>query len=261
MEIKESTVLPADAASNPWSPSPRILGKDKGEAMNAQERKELEAIGGKQLVDLVLKEGEQRTKELEEQGVGYKSLPSAMAKLMALMDAVEDADIKAALSEIYAELENPDEELPMEDEIAAAEGEMTAEEALPEELMMGEEACKPEGATKEEVGDALKAIVGQLREEIAASQKATADSIAQTLQPLVEVVTELKQRDSEKIAQKAAATPAASLRDMVQSVLDSKEAAVKETDPLRKQKPAETPIQMRPTDGLPTFLASLFKQE
>lgn len=226
--------------------------------MNAQERKELEAIGGKQLVDLVLKEGEQRTKELEERGIGYKSLSGGMAKLMALMEGVEDPDIKAALSEIYTELENPDEEMPMEEEIAAVEGEEAAEEMI-EGMMEGEAACaKPDGATKAEVGDALKAVVGQLREEIAASQKATADSIAQTLKPLVDVVTELKKRDSEKIAQKAAATPAASLRDMVQSVLDNPAAAVKENDPLRGQKPEETPVQqVRPTEGLPPFLAQL----
>ncbi len=263
VEIQESTVLPADAASNPWSLPPRMIAK-RSDVMNAQERKELETIGGKKLVELVLKEGEQRTKELEGRGVGYKSLETGMAKLMALMEGVEDPDIKAALSEIYADLESPDEEVPTED--ALLEGEIeeevteeVTEEMLPEGIEEGEAACsKPAGATKAEVGDALKAVVQQLRGEIAASQKATTDTITQALKPLVETVTELKKRDSEKIAQKAAATPAASLRDMVQSVLDSPAAAVKENDPLRGRKPEEAPMQnVRPTEGLPPFLASL----
>jgi len=266
VEIKESTVLPRSAASNPWSPYPRII--QRSNVMNAQEKKELEAIGGKALVDLVTREGEQRTKELEGMGVGFKGLSGAMAKVMALMEGVEDPDIKAALSEIYDEMQSPDEEeLP-----APAEGEM----ALNEEVAVTEEAPLPmamaaagkpevkvkeapvDTATRTEVAEAMAALTTELRSEVKAAVDAQTKTIVDALTPLLAEVKELRKQDTQKIAEKAAATPAASLREMVQSVLESKKAQVEDGDPLLARKPQEAPFTQRPEGGMPSFLANMF---
>jgi hypothetical protein len=268
VEIKESTVLPRHTASNPWSPYPRII--QRSNVMNAEEKKELEAIGGKALVDLVTREGEQRTKELEMQGIGFKGLSGAMAKVMALMEGVEDPDIKAALSEIYDELQSPDEEeLP-----APAEGEM----ALNEEMATTEEeplpmamaaAGKPEvavkkapvdAATRTEVAETMAALATELRAEVKAAVDAQTKTIVDALTPLLAEVKELRKQDTQKIAEKAAATPAASLRDMVQSVLESQKAQVEDGDPLLARKPQETPFTQRTEGGMPSFLAGMFRE-
>lgn len=267
VEIKESTVLPRHTASNPWSPYPRIIQRSK--SMNAQEKKELEAIGGKALVDLVTREGEQRTKELEGMGVGFKGLSGAMAKVMALMEGVEDADIKAALSEIYDELQSPDEEeLPAPAETELEEGEMAMDEEMP--VPMAEAAagkpdagCKEapvDAATRTEVAEAMAALTTELRAEVKATVDAQTKTIVDALTPLLAEVKELRKQDTQKIAEKAAATPAASLRDMVQSVLESQKAQVQDGDPLLARKPQETPFTQRPEGGMPSFLAGMFKE-
>lgn len=268
VEIKESTVLPRGAASNPWSPYPRII--QRSTSMNAQEKKELEAIGGKALVDLVTREGEQRTKELEGMGVGFKGLSGAMAKVMALMEGVEDPDIKAALSEIYDEMQSPDEEeLPAPAETELEEGEMAMDTTAPPEelpLPMAEAAagkpdsgCK-EAATRTEVAEAMAALTTELRAEVKAAVNVQTKTIVDALTPLLAEVKELRKQDTQKIAEKAAVTPAASLRDMVQSVLESKKAQVEDGDPLLARKPQETPLTQRPEGGMPSFLAQMFSK-
>lgn len=266
VDIKESTVLPLRVASNPWSPHPRIV--KRGVKMNETERKELERIGGTQLVELVLREGEARTKELERVGVGFKGLKDAMAMTMALMDAVEDEAIKEALGEIYAAME-ADDEGEMEEMAAAPEPEgeeldmaAAAAEAVPPPV---EAALPPEIAgavmekalSREEVADALAAVTQTLRSELSASSKALTASVTAALQPLIEAIGQLQQRDSVKIAQKAADTPAASLQAMVRSVLDQPATAVKAGDPLLAQKPQEAPVPTPIEGGLPTFLAGM----
>ena len=244
--------------------------------MNEQEKKELEQIGGKALVDLVAREGEQRTKELEGMGVGYKSVSGATAKVMALMDAVEDADIKAALSEIYDELLSPDEEEladVAEEAMELAEDEMAMEEPLPmAEAAAGkpDASCKEadaeevkavdDKATRSEVAEALASLNTELRGEIKEAVDAQTATITDALAPLLAEVKELRKQDVEKIAEKAAATPAASLRDMVQSVLESKKAQVGDDQFALFNKPAETPVPQRPEGGMPSFIASMFKQ-
>lgn len=267
VEIKESTVLPRHKASNPWSPYPRII--QRSTVMNKKEREELEAIGGKALVDLVTREGEQRTKELEGMGVGFKGLSGAMAKVMALMEGVEDADIKAALSEIYDELQSPDEEeLPAPTETELEEGEMAMDEEMP--VPMAEAAagkpdagCKEapvDAATRTEVAEAMAALTTELRAEVKATVDAQTKTIVDALTPLLAEVKELRKQDTQKIAEKAAATPAASLRDMVQSVLESQKAQVQDGDPLLARKPQETPFTQRPEGGMPSFLAGMFER-
>ena len=260
LEIQESTVLPLRVASNPWSPHPRIV--KRGVKMNETERKELERIGGAQLVEMVIRESEQRTKDLERVGVGFKGLEDGKAMLMALMEGVEDENIREALAEIYAVLEAPDEGKAEEE----AMGEMAeeAEEAAAEEMPPAPSEAEPvpppmkgKALTREEVADAMAVVVQQLRTELAASNKALQEALTATLKPLVETVAQLQERDGAKIAAKAAATPAASLQELVSSVLQQPAAGVKADDPLLTQRPQEAPAPAQPQDGLPSFLASL----
>lgn len=260
LEIQESTVLPLRVASNPWSPHPRIV--KRGVKMNETERKELERIGGAQLVEMVIRESEQRTKDLERVGVGFKGLEDGKAMLMALMEGVEDENIREALAEIYAVLEAPDEGKAEEEamgEMAEETEEAAAEEMLPtpSEAEPVPPPMKGKALTREEVADAMAVVVQQLRTELAASSKALQEALTATLKPLVETVAQLQERDGAKIAAKAAATPAASLQELVSSVLQQPAAGVKADDPLLTQRPKEAPAPAQPQDGLPSFLASL----
>ena len=265
VEIKESTVLPRRIASNPWSPYPKLI---RGGTMNAEEREDLKRIGGQALVDLVLQEGEARTKELEQAGIAHKSVPSALEKLNALREAMSDPDIQAALDEIIADLESPaDSQSP---EVAVVEEEMLAEgeaelppAAVPPiaEPEAGKSQPDSKGLTSEDVAAGLKVIVDQLRTEIAAAQQSTAQELAAVLQPLATAVKALQATDSERLAQKAAVTPAASLRELARSVLDQPATAVKSDDPLAQRKPkeAEVPLLGAAQGGLPSFLANLIQ--
>jgi len=67
----ETTVLPRSAASNQHSPRMEVL------PMDDLQRKALAAIGGDDLVELIIRTGEERTKELEQQGIAFKSETAA----------------------------------------------------------------------------------------------------------------------------------------------------------------------------------------
>lgn len=257
VEIQESTVLPLRVASNPWSPHPRIVKRGRGDDMNETERKELERIGGAQLVALVEQEGEARTKHLERAGVGFKGLKDAMAMTLALMEAVEDEAIREALSEIYAAMEAPEDASEME---AEAELPPPAEDLPPSDLPEAEPLSEMKGLTREEVADALTAVTHQLRNELQAQSKAITEGVAAALLPLTTAVAQLQTADAAKIAEKAAATPAASLRELVQSALE-RQTALKSDDPLLEQRPRETPLPAQSEGGLPTFLAQMLRPQ
>jgi hypothetical protein len=187
------------------------------------------------------------------------------------MEGVEDPDIKAALSEIYDEMQSPDEE-----ELPAPE-EMEMDEMAMDEMAMNEEAPLPMAmaaagkpkanvkqaptdiATRAEVAEAMASLTTELRGEVKAAVDAQTKTIVDALTPLLAEVKELRKQDTQKIAEKAAATPAASLRDMVQSVLESQKAQVQDGDPLLARKPQEAAIPQRPEGGMPSFLAQMFR--
>ncbi len=62
----ETSILPFEFAANQHNPQPEVL------RMNDKQKALLQEIGGDELVASVLKTGEERTKELEEQGIAYK---------------------------------------------------------------------------------------------------------------------------------------------------------------------------------------------
>lgn len=74
----ETTVLPKSAASNQHSPRMEVL------PMNQQQQNALTAIGGADLVKMVMDTGEEHTKELEQQGVAFKATEAETLEQKAL---------------------------------------------------------------------------------------------------------------------------------------------------------------------------------
>jgi hypothetical protein len=97
-EIKESTVLPLHIASNPWNPYPQIL--TEAVKMDEQQKQDLLNIGGQNLVEMITKAGEQKTKELEDLGVGYKASEAADVSAGSKADdSKADTGLKAGYAE------------------------------------------------------------------------------------------------------------------------------------------------------------------
>jgi len=240
LEIKESTVLPLDVAANTWSPMPLVIWRSK--QMNKQEQKELETIGGKQLVDLVLAAGIQHTEKLENAGIGFKGMPDLASRLLTVSEQIEDEDIRAQLEEIVAEMslyEVIDESVESEIEVGYEEAEMDEGEV---KQVKGVEVKQVEGVdalTREEIADALKSVVTTLRDEIKAANDGVVASVADSIKPLVDEVKAMKQSDSKKIAKKIEQTPAASLRDMIASVKGLEDTAVTDDDALLGKGPQQ----------------------
>lgn len=105
--------------------------------------------------------------------------------------------------------------------------------------------------TREEVADAMKAIVGVLRDEIKEIAVVTVTEVTEALKPLVAEVKSLKEADEVKVAQKAAETPAASLSSLLQSVIGSKATVVDVDSPLAQSGPKETPPDAANVTGIP----------
>jgi len=105
--------------------------------------------------------------------------------------------------------------------------------------------------TREEVADAMKAVVQVLREEIKETTKATVAEITEALKPLVAEVKSLKEADEVKVAEKAAETPAASLSSLLQSVIGSKATFVDAASELAKSGPKETASPADTVTGIP----------
>lgn len=253
LEIKESTVLPSSAASNPWSPAPRIIRSVK---MNEQEKKDLLAIGGQDFVDLILKKGEGATKDLEEKGIAHKDYADFAARIMAVADMVTDEAAKAELTAIAQEMS---EYGAMEEEAGA----MLEEEAGGEEFAMASSEGK--GLTVEGLGSVLSEMVKTFRAEIEQSRKDTIDEVAAALKPLSSAVANLTVSDGEKIKQAMEQTPAASLMQIVESAIGAKDAEVKEGDPILKAAtPKKAPVPQRGDNGLyglPSFINDMINPQ
>lgn len=96
-EKSETTVLPLDAAANPYT-APLFISRSK--TMNERQRKALELIGGKSLVEMVQEVGEKATAELE-QNVAYKAKSGDYpSQLMSMADGMDDEDTKSRLQSI-----------------------------------------------------------------------------------------------------------------------------------------------------------------
>ena len=251
LEIKESTVLRSDAASNPWNPAPKII--QRSAIMNDKEKKELLEIGGQALVDAVMQQGEEATKNLEGRNIAHKNYAEYADRLMTIAEALEDETAKQELIALATEMA----------EYGMMEGTEQMEEetvGVEEELGYSEEACATEKLTKE-LGEALKVVVATLRKEISDSNEASRKAFTEALTPIVEAVGALQESDEKKIAKKVSQTPANSLMEMVTSVIGSKEAEVKDEDEIKGKGPKVTDPQQPRPDGLPSFLANMFDNQ
>jgi hypothetical protein len=221
-EIRESTVLSRDIASNPWSPMPMLIRRKD---MNEQERKELETIGGLDLVKLVEQQGIGATKELEELGVDFKKA---------------EAEVK------QDEEEEEEEGLPPE----LAEAMEEEEEEEEEEEKQAEPEPQESPLTRDEVAQAMGVITKTLRSEIEAAVKDAVTELRNELSPMLGEVKDYLENKAEQEEEEKRLTPAASLIDRLNSIIGQERAAVKEGDPLLGNKPAETPMQQVAQQGV-----------
>lgn len=238
-EKSETTILPLDAAANEHT-APVFLGKELVE-MNERQQNALELIGGKDLVKMVETVGQKATENLE-QTVNFKSGdPAAIIRQVA--EATEDEAVKAQLTNIASEMDNS-----QESEKEQAEDEKQAGPALGKRLAMlagqvkgpaaaelrkiasslmgGDEKMEMEDDEKppekskemdeftEAVGEGFKAVIESYKAEN--TEIATAlTALANAVKGIQEEIQALSRTDEEKIAEKAADTPAASLREIV----------------------------------------------
>ena len=104
-EKQLTTVLPLSAAANPYNPTLEVM-------MDKKQYQALVTIWDKDIADQVVALGEQRTKELEEADVAFKSKSAEgtkaedfAAQLRDVAETVEDEALKEKLASIVAEVE------------------------------------------------------------------------------------------------------------------------------------------------------------
>jgi len=281
LEIIESSVLPAHIASNPWN---RIISKEVYE-MTEEERKDLEVIGGRTLVEMVEELGRKETKRLEEEGVSFKAL-DILNELRAIAEELEDEELKKRLGDVIAKLESYPK--PKEKE-AEEKGLMSY---LAEELEALAEAVGGETGEKlRRIADALRKVDAYprpgygypkpgyarppypspqeaypkpeekalTREEVAEALKQLVESlrseiettVKEAIEPLAKQVQALERSDAEKIASMIEVTPAASLDAMVKGLFGDSKARVDGRSALAKQGPAEAEPREAAVTGIP----------
>jgi hypothetical protein len=284
MEIRESTVLPVHIASNIWSPAPRILRKQRSRKMNAQEEKELREIGGDELVKLVKQQGAEQTKRLEGY-VAFKAVSEGVVDQFRAVAEMVEGEARDLLETAIAQLE---EEMMGYEE--AAEGEMPEEEEMgyeeagsgemPEEMMPEQKDAEQKDAeqkdaeqkdvnqeqpepqtqpvSREEIAEGMKVLGDQILEDVSS---ALGEAVKAALAPVNERLAALEREDGEKIAEKAAQTPAASVADILRSVRKDPRAAVKSGDELEGRKPEEAEPNPHMAGGMyvPSFIGNMMR--
>jgi len=140
----ETTVLPKSAASNQHSPKMEVL------PMNQQQKDALTAIAGDEFVNMVIKTGEERTKELEERGIAFKETEEVAEEV----ETEEVAEVKEA--EEATETEEVEET-----EVKETDSQMTA---LAQQIVAGLNLGTMTEAIKS-IQDTVKAIAGSQVEQ------------------------------------------------------------------------------------------------
>jgi len=269
---KESTVLPAHVASNPFT-SMEVLQM----AMTEEQKQALEAIGGKALVNAVTTAGEARTKELEQAGVAFKSVDAEpetepepepetppvedeKAKKASEVDAVlakiADEGVRNMVKELMAKVAAGDVKMDMEEEYPEEEkkkpGAKEAEtEAGSKEAPEPTEPNQPEPLTREEVGAAIKAMAEMFRAEIKEQYDQIEAELAEKLRPVLDGVKEMREEDEAKIAKKAAEIPAASLQQIIEESVFGAKNVIDGRSSLAKSGPTETEPPIADRTGIP----------
>lgn len=257
----ETTVLPADVAANPHNPSLNELkGDDK---MNKRQREALKVIGGDKLVGLVEEVGRKATEELEGT-VNYKAkgdvdLP---AQLQAIADGMEDEEAKKGVTSIIKAMRKMPPWLQGDEDEDEDEGEAEDEGKKPKDKKPKDKKEDPEPEPKKEeeeesATDETSAAVSdkEYQEAVAQSFVAIANhtdeqfaEVRDAIKELASVVKALKESDDVRIAEKAELTPAASLQEIVNSVIGHKDTRVDK----RSQYHRDGPKQADPDADGPT---------
>jgi 2'-5' RNA ligase len=239
-EKSETTVLPLDAAANAHT-APVFLGKEL-EKMNDRQKAALKLIGGDDLVSMVETVGKKATEELE-QTVSFKQADYG-AMIRKIAANVEDDAVKAQLMKIAGSLGKMKQEKPMDDEEEYPEKKKQdedekADDTPAEDKTPNDESSKEMTELAEAVGEGLKAVVEGYQAgdtEIAGAITELTDAV----KALQEQVGLLSRDDEEKIAEKAADTPAASLREMVGRAIGDPSTRVDGRKKYGKDRPKET---------------------
>jgi hypothetical protein len=274
-EKSETTVLPLDAAANPYT-SPLFLSKEK--TMNERQLRALKLIGGDRLVSMVQEVGEKATVELE-QNVAFKATADYPAQLEELANGLEGDAKEKALSMAKAmrkmppwlkkpadgedEGEDEEEEEGMEKKPAEKEP-AEKKPAKKKQVTEADETPETDGADETETGEVTGTPEAAEPAPAPAptptvDEKAYRDAVAESFKGMIDHfnakiealetevktlkgdVTDVKKADEEKIARKAALTPAASLLSTVQRAIGMKETKVDGRTEYGRDRPMETP--------------------
>lgn len=302
-DIMESTVLPANIASNPYNPIPKIIEEVK--EMNDTQRKALEAIGGAELVGLVEKVGQERTKELEDVGVQFKAKSSYGDKIRKVAAKIKDEMLQKELNDLAkmmeddypypapAKKENESEDDKMskmekactkleelankateteKDELMKIAAEMrdgmgkkeitdeqptqtkteevksteTNTEPTKQETQNEDTSDKAVEELREEVSEALKAVVGRFNQFDESLKQ-----IANMLAPLAQKIDELEKSDGERVQELLSQTPAASRKSLVEVLFGDNPAEVRSGSKLANSGPVESQPKAVKSTGVP----------
>lgn len=219
--------------------------------MNERQRRALELIGGKSLVDMVQEVGEKATAELE-RNVAYKAkgddYPTMLDKFAG---KVEDEEAKKGIQSIAKAMRGmpPWLKKPAEDE-----EEEETEEEKPKKKKQQAETEAPTGtppaaeAPAEEVPADLPADEKEYRDAVAESFESLVShfdeqitGLTSEIKALKEIVGQVARDDEQKITEKAMLTPAASLLSTVKRAIGAKETEVDGRTTYAKDGPRMTP--------------------
>jgi len=146
----ETTVLPKSAASNQHSPQMEVL------PMNQQQKDALSAIAGDDFVNMVIKTGEERTKELEERGIAFKET--------AADEQTKEVAVEAKPKEETKEIEENKEAEPAATGDEEETSQTKAISALAQEIVAGLNLGQMTEAIKS-IQDTMVTIAGSQKEQ------------------------------------------------------------------------------------------------
>lgn len=263
-EKRETSVLPRAVAANQFNPHLEVIPVDQ------KQRDALKLIGGDKLVALVTETGESLTKELEE-NVEFKAKGKWSEQVRTLAGKVEDKSLAGQLETLAGKIEAAESEYGYPEPAKGKEAESEKAKATLADL--GKQLALLAGKVGGDVGDKLAAIAKDLQgaekaepgeekkpeeypkpkkekeaeEVVDTKEYVTRTEVADALMVLAEgfaalrnEVKELRKTDTEKIAEKVAETPKASLRATIQSVIGRRETQVDGRESLAKDAPQET---------------------
>jgi len=264
-EKRETSILPASAAANPYNPQMEVFKVDQ------KQLDALKTIGDEDLVALVIETGEGLTKELEDERIAFKAKKAFSAQLQTIAESLKEDGPKKeliALATQIADLEGAaigDDEDKTEKAPPGRKQAVSTEEPVADDkdLKEGLRTFVPqlrtisesvEGDAGKELGviiDAIEASADRKEEdppEKDESEFVTRDElmpalklISRSVLDLRTMIKELAVSDKEKITKIVEDTPKASLENIVaQTLIGREETLIDGRKGLAKDGPKET---------------------